>query len=96
MGDAFVVHGATVFDGTGAPGRRVDVSVVGGRIDAVGRGLEAPPGARTIDADGLSYTPSILVARPTDCMGSTRFPNSVISYRCLAWWPCWPMRPART
>ncbi len=50
-----VVRGATVVDGTGAPGRVTDVAVVDGRVAEVG---DVPDGAtRTIDADGLLLTP---------------------------------------
>ena len=31
-----IIRGATVYDGTGAPGRTVDVGVTGARITAVG------------------------------------------------------------
>jgi N-acyl-D-amino-acid deacylase len=60
MSGAFVIRGATVFDGTGTPGRQVDVSVIGDGIDAVGRRLEAPAGARTIDGDGLALAPGFI------------------------------------
>ena len=51
-----VIHGGTVVDGTGAPGRTADITVSDGRITGVGdhRGEAA---VRTLDADGLLVTP---------------------------------------
>ncbi|MFM7535857.1 MAG: N-acyl-D-amino-acid deacylase family protein [Acidimicrobiales bacterium] len=51
-----VVRGGTVVDGTGAAPRTADVHVAGGRIVAVGR-VDAPAGARVIDADGALVLP---------------------------------------
>ena len=47
---AVLVRGGTVVNADGE--RRADVLCVDGRIAAVGEGLEAPMGARTIDAGG--------------------------------------------
>ena len=52
-----VFRGATVVDGTGAPGRRADVSVRDGRIAAIGPGAD---GARVVDADGLVLAPGFI------------------------------------
>src|ERR1700678_451745 len=53
-----LISGATVFDGTGAPGRRADVSVADGRVVAVG---DTDDAARTvIDADGLFVSPGFV------------------------------------
>jgi N-acyl-D-amino-acid deacylase len=53
-----VVRGATVFDGTGAPGRLLDVAVTGDRISAVGSDL--PAGSSEIDARGLALAPGFI------------------------------------
>lgn len=53
-----VLRGATVFDGTGAPGREVDVGVTGDRISEVGRGL--PAGAEELDLRGLALAPGFI------------------------------------
>jgi N-acyl-D-amino-acid deacylase len=54
-----VVRGGTVFDGTGAPGRRLDVAVRNGRIAAVAPRI---PGAaaQEIDARGLAVAPGFI------------------------------------
>src|SRR3990172_9231954 len=60
MGEALLIRGATVYDGTGAQGVRADVTVTNGRIEAVGPHLERPTGGRTIDADGLALAPGFI------------------------------------
>lgn len=50
-----IVRGGTVYDGSGGPGRRVDVAVKDGRIVAVGK--LGGTAARTIDATGLAVAP---------------------------------------
>ena len=60
-----VVRGATVIDGTGAPPLEDGVVVIrGGRIAAVGKAgeVEAPAGARTIDARGEWVIPGLVDA----------------------------------
>jgi len=52
-----VVRGGTVIDGTGAPGRRADVAVSGGKIAAVGEGLSAK---RELDASGQVVSPGFI------------------------------------
>jgi N-acyl-D-aspartate/D-glutamate deacylase len=54
-----VIQGATVFDGTGAAGRRADVAVRGDRIAAVADAIE-PAGATALDARGLAVAPGFL------------------------------------
>jgi N-acyl-D-amino-acid deacylase len=55
-------RGATVIDGTGAPGYRADVLVEDGRISQISRepGAGAGPAARRIDADGLVLSPGFI------------------------------------
>ena len=53
-----VIRGGTVVDGSGAPARRADVAISGGRIRAVGNLTER--GAREIDAGGLIVSPGFI------------------------------------
>ncbi|THV32160.1 N-acyl-D-amino-acid deacylase family protein [Glycomyces paridis] len=53
----FVIRGADVADGTGAPLRRADVGVRDGRIAAIGDRLD---GTRVIDAGGLVLAPGFI------------------------------------
>lgn len=57
MDDELVIKGGTVIDGTGAPGRRADVAVAGGRITEVGEGLRAE---RELEADGHVVAPGFI------------------------------------
>ncbi|HEX4824005.1 MAG TPA: D-aminoacylase [Candidatus Polarisedimenticolaceae bacterium] len=54
-----VVKGGTVYDGTGAPGRKADVGIKGDRIVAVGD-LSAAAAARVVDAKGLAVAPGFV------------------------------------
>ena len=53
-----LIRNAEICDGTGAPCRRGDVAVQGGRIADVGR--LAAGARRTIDADGLVLAPGFI------------------------------------
>jgi N-acyl-D-amino-acid deacylase len=53
-----IIRGATLYDGSGTPGRRADVAVAAGRIAAVGRLGDAA--RRMVDADGLALMPGIV------------------------------------
>lgn len=53
-----VLRGATVFDGTGAPGREVDVAVTGDRITEVGPDL--PAASEELDLRGLALAPGFI------------------------------------
>lgn len=55
-----LVKGATVFDGTGAPPRRVDVGVRDGRIEAVAADLPADAAAEVVAAQGQWLLPGLL------------------------------------
>ena len=54
-----IIRGATVFDGTGATGRTVDVAVRGSRIAAMGAVLRGRT-RETIDARGLALAPGFI------------------------------------
>ena len=57
MDGTTVIRGGTVVDGTGAPGRRADVAVEGGRIVAVGENLH---GDDELDASGHVVAPGFI------------------------------------
>jgi N-acyl-D-amino-acid deacylase len=54
-----LIRGGTVYDGTGSPGRRVDVGLRGDRIAAVGE-LSASGVANVVDAAGLAVAPGFI------------------------------------
>jgi N-acyl-D-amino-acid deacylase len=54
-----VIRGATVYDGTGGPGRVSDVGVAAGRVTAVGDLGAERPGA-SVDAAGLALAPGFI------------------------------------
>ena len=58
MGHDLVIRNGSLVDGSGAPARRADVAISGGRIAAVGEGLG--PAERTIDAEGLVVAPGFI------------------------------------
>ncbi len=53
-----LIRGGNLVDGTGAPARRADVAVRGGRIVEIGR--VSGTAHRTLDADGLLVTPGFV------------------------------------
>ncbi len=53
-----VIRGGTVVDGTGAPARRADVGIAGGRVAAVGDVDDQA--RRVLDADGLLVCPGFV------------------------------------
>src|SRR5688572_19423101 len=56
-----VIAGGTIVDGTGAPGYRADIGIVGDRIALVSRQPIAPSrGRRIIDATGLVIAPGFI------------------------------------
>jgi N-acyl-D-amino-acid deacylase len=54
-----IIRGGLVFDGTGAPGRRVDVGLRGDRIDRIGD-LSDVAGRSVVDASGLAVAPGFI------------------------------------
>ncbi len=57
---ATLIKNGLVFDGTGAPGRNVDVLIDEGVITRVASGIEAPPEVQVIDAKGFWVTPGFI------------------------------------
>jgi N-acyl-D-aspartate/D-glutamate deacylase len=55
-----IVRGASVVDGTGAPARRADLGVIGGRIAALGAIEDGATAARTLDARGHVACPGFI------------------------------------
>jgi imidazolonepropionase-like amidohydrolase len=55
-----LIQGATVLTGTGERLEGADVLIVNGHIQAVGKGLRAPSGARTMNAQGRWVTPGLI------------------------------------
>jgi N-acyl-D-aspartate/D-glutamate deacylase len=53
-------RGATVYDGSGSPGRQQDVAVVYGRIAALGEAAAGLSVERTLDAGGLALAPGFI------------------------------------
>src|SRR5690554_4259760 len=61
----FLVKGATIIDGTGAPSYRGDVAVAGGRFVAVGD-IDAAADVPTIDARGQVLAPGFIDSHTHD------------------------------
>lgn len=56
-----IIRNGLVFDGTGDPGRNVDVLVdERGKVSAIAASLDAPPDATVIDATGCWVTPGFI------------------------------------
>ncbi|MEQ8765104.1 MAG: D-aminoacylase, partial [Planctomycetota bacterium] len=54
-----LIRGGTVYDGSGAAGRRADVGIRGDRIEAIGD-LSSKTAARVIDAEGQAVAPGFI------------------------------------
>jgi N-acyl-D-aspartate/D-glutamate deacylase len=54
-----VIHGATVYDGTGGPARQCDVGITGDRISVVGD-VTADEAVHVVDASGLALAPGFI------------------------------------
>src|SRR4051794_38307303 len=53
-----LIRGATVYDGTGKPGRVADVAISGGKISSIGTLKDSA--RETVDAGGLALMPGIV------------------------------------
>lgn len=60
MSADLLFRGALVYDGTGAPGRQMDVAVTDGRIVALGNLTTQEPADRVVDAGGLVLSPGFI------------------------------------
>jgi N-acyl-D-amino-acid deacylase len=60
-GSGLVIQNGIVYDGTGSPGKREDIRVVGDTIREVGK-VRVRPGDRIIDAHGLAVSPGFIDA----------------------------------
>lgn len=75
-----VIHGGVVYDGTGSPGRKVDVRMVGDRIVAVGK-FAPHKGDRIIDATGLAVAPGFIDAHSHADGGIDKDPDAETQIR---------------
>ena len=55
-----LIHGGTLVDGSGAPGRLADVVVRGDRLNLLETGVPVPDATRTIDATGKVVAPGFI------------------------------------
>eukprot|EP01043_Picozoa_sp_COSAG02_P007827 COSAG02_NODE_241_length_27638_cov_13.101020_2_plen_243_part_00 len=55
-----LIRGGSVIDGSGAPRRRLDVGIVGGRIAAIGPTLDVGNAAKVIEAEGMIVAPGFI------------------------------------
>ena len=59
MSHSLIISGGTVFDGTGADGKKADVAIDDGKISSIGD-LSGKEASRTIDATGKLVTPGFV------------------------------------
>jgi N-acyl-D-aspartate/D-glutamate deacylase len=71
----FVVRGATVIDGTGAPGVVADVAVDGDRIRAVGAALETGSDVEVVDGAGQVLAPGFIDVHTHDDFAAVLYPD---------------------
>ena len=69
-----VIHGATLYDGTGAPGLKADLGVRGDRIAAIAPAIAAD-GAARIDATGLALAPGFVDVHTHDDFAAVLVPE---------------------
>jgi len=55
-----VIRNGNVFDGSGSPGRTLDIGMTAGRIEAVESPGRIPPATQEIDATGQVVTPGFI------------------------------------
>jgi len=72
---SFLIRGAFLADGTGAPLRRADVAVAGDRIAEVSSRIDTPA-QRVIDADGLVLAPGFIDIHSHTDMTLFRHPDA--------------------
>lgn len=76
-GEGWLVRGARVVDGTGAPGRVADVRIRGDTVAAIGR-LSPEPGETTVDGTGLVLAPGFIDTHSHDDRGlADRHPDAL-------------------
>ncbi|MGI9627483.1 MAG: N-acyl-D-amino-acid deacylase family protein [Longimicrobiales bacterium] len=73
---SFLIEGANVIDGTGAPGRTVSVRVAGGQIAAVGT-LSPEPDEEVVAAHGLVLTPGFIDTHSHHDRGLSESPQAL-------------------
>ena len=61
-----VIAGGTIVDGSGAPGYRADVGIVGEKLEAIGD-LSRSETRRVIDATGLIVSPGLIDTAMSRC-----------------------------
>jgi N-acyl-D-aspartate/D-glutamate deacylase len=59
-GSAFLIRGATVYDGSAQPGREADVLIQGKQVKEIGKDLAAGGKVRIIDGAGLIVAPGFI------------------------------------
>jgi N-acyl-D-aspartate/D-glutamate deacylase len=75
-----VIRGGTVVDGSGLPGYRADVGIIGDKIATIGN-LAGQPSKATIDAEGHVVSPGLID-------GHTHM-DAQIFWDPLGTWSCW-------
>jgi imidazolonepropionase-like amidohydrolase len=74
-GPSLLIRGATVMTAAGPTLANADVLVRGGKVEAVGAGLAAPPDAELVDARGRTVTPGLI--DPHSHLGVYSMPASI-------------------
>ncbi len=77
--DDLLIRGATVLTVTGGTLENTDLRVEDGKIAAIGQGLDAPEGARAVDAEGLYVMPGIVDAHAHIAISSVNEATSPVT-----------------